>query len=204
MTSRYRKPRVRVGAGASGAVVGVAGEGGVSGASTYRGPRPVQRKAKRRRKTYTPAERQLEQVLNSVGSGVLRGKFHREWAFGPWIVDYFLWEIRLAIEVDGPSHRSARQRQRDRLKTQDLEKADITVIRISNEEALGDQDALVSILRDGYRAALSRRNRVVRPSARRAGWDGFPADSSQASQPLKAEKCASLSAQPMIVRRRPA
>lgn len=157
MVLRYRKPRVRVGAGASSATVGMVGEGVLSGAPTYQRPRLVQRRAKKRQTIYTHAERRLQQVLNSVGNGVLRGKFHREWAFGRWIVDFFLWEVRLAIEVDGPSHRSLRQKQRDDLKTQDLQRADITVLRISNGDVLGDEDALVSLLREGYQVALKRR-----------------------------------------------
>jgi very-short-patch-repair endonuclease len=126
-------------------------------ATSNRGSRPTQRRAQQRKKTYTPAEKKLESILNSLGGGVLRGKFHREWAFGPWIVDFFFWENRLGIEVDGAYHRTLRQSKRDVLKTSDLERAEITVLRLTNEEVFGDREALVGKLRIAYGEANQKR-----------------------------------------------
>jgi len=150
MATKYRKPRVRVGR-ISGSAIGVFGEGALSAAANpNHGPRPTQRRASKRKKSYTPAEKRLEQILNSLGGGALRGKFYREWAYGRWIVDFFFWENRLCIEVDGPYHRTPHQIRRDALKTSDLERAEITLLRLTNEEILGEQELLVNKLRKAY------------------------------------------------------
>jgi very-short-patch-repair endonuclease len=64
-----------------------------------------QENARKRRSAPTPAERELERILNSLNGGVLRGRFFREWAFADkWILDFFFHEVRLGIEVDGSVH----------------------------------------------------------------------------------------------------
>jgi very-short-patch-repair endonuclease len=156
MATRYRKPRMRI-VGTSRVAGGVVGEVAPSAlAKPNHGPRRTQRHALKRKKSYTPAEKRLESILNSLGSGALRGKFHREWVFSRWIVDFFFWEIRLGIEVDGLYHGKPRQAQRDVLKTLDLEGADITVLRLTNTEVFGDRERLVSKLRVAYGRAKQR------------------------------------------------
>lgn len=159
MATRYRKLRIRASRVSAGAI-GVVGEVALSAAANPNyGPRLTQRRALKRKKSYTPAEKRLEQILSSLGEGALRGKFHREWVFGRWIVDFFFWENRLGIEVDGPYHRTVRQIRRDALKTSDLERAQITLLRLTNEEIFGDQEALVGKLRQAYGEANQRRRR---------------------------------------------
>lgn len=161
MAIRYRKPRVRVG-GASVGAIGVLGEGSLATGDTgHHGPRRIQLRASKRKEFHTPAEKRLEEILNSLGGGVLRGKFYREWAFSRWIVDFFFWENRLCIEVDGPYHRNPNQARRDALKTSDLENAEITLLRLTNEEIFGEREPLVDKLRKAYVAANKRRRRAA-------------------------------------------
>ena len=118
--------------------------------------------AERRRRRPTPAEAELERILNGLNGGVLRGKFKRERAVsGKWIVDFFFQEIRLAIEVDGSIHLTKDQLERDRQKDEDCAKLDITVLRLTNGDIAGNRNKLITKLRAGWREALNRENRIV-------------------------------------------
>ena len=110
----------------------------------------------------TPAERHLHRVLNSLNGGILRGRFKVQYPInGKWIVDIFFPEIRLAIEVDGLIHETEIQKKRDYLKEKDCIKFDITIYRISNDVVFGDIDNLVNNLRDAWRIAASRKNKII-------------------------------------------
>jgi very-short-patch-repair endonuclease len=116
-----------------------------------------QENARKRRSAPTPAERELERILNSLNGGVLRGRFFREWAFADrWILDFFFHEVRLGIEVDGSVHSLASQKQRDREKEQTCDEWSITILRISNREVFGDREALVQKLRAAWGLASRR------------------------------------------------
>ena len=106
--------------------------------------------------TSTDAETELEQILNSLGNGALRGEFQREWRVGDWAVDFYFAQIRLAIEVDGGYHRALSRWRKDLHKTRDLEASGITVLRLTNSEVLGDRERLVTRLRAAWRAAQER------------------------------------------------
>ena len=121
-----------------------------------------QENARKRKARPTPAERELESILNSLNGGVLRGRFFREWAFADrWILDFFFHEIRLGIEVDGSVHSVPIQKQRDREKEETCEEWSITLLRVSNREVFGDRQALVEKLRVAWRTASQRFKRSV-------------------------------------------
>lgn len=118
----------------------------------------TQRFADERRDTGTQAERELERILNEVNGGVLVGHFQREWAFGgQWILDFFFWELRLGIEVDGAYHQRFRQMVKDAEKEFALEQFGVTLVRLSNDEVFGDREVLLEKLRDGWRQARKKR-----------------------------------------------
>ena len=145
----------------------------------------IQKFADRRRTNPTRSERELERILNRLNGGVLCGKFRREHPVsGRWIVDFFFPEIRLAIEVDGPTHATDDQIRRDRQKEADCAKFDITLIRITNREIWGNRGALIEKLRAGWRQALDRKNRIVGMDAKKYG----PPVRSAASHLLKPRK----------------
>lgn len=113
----------------------------------------------------TPAEQMLKEILLSLNGGVLKGKFHAQHVVkGRWIVDFFFFEIRLAIEVDGSFHDSPEQRKKDREKEAECRRSDMTLLRLTNSEVFGDREALVQKLRDEWRAALHRRRRTQPPA----------------------------------------
>ncbi len=113
--------------------------------------------AHERREHPTRAERALAAILNGLNDGALDGRFRREWVCGGrWIVDFYFPEVRLGIEVDGGYHRSTAQKGWDHFKAGGLEAAGMTLLRLTNEEVLGDRERLLRKLRQAWRAA--RRN----------------------------------------------
>lgn len=109
-----------------------------------------------RREHPTRAERALEELLNGSNDGALDGRFRREWVCGRWIVDFYFPEVRLAIEVDGGYHRSTFQRGWDLFKAAELEAARITLLRLTNQEVLGDRARLLAKLRRAWAKARAR------------------------------------------------
>jgi very-short-patch-repair endonuclease len=83
------------------------------------------------RKQMTPAEQILWALLRNRGLGP---KFRRQHPFGPWILDFFCFELSLAIEVDGACHasRALKDFQRDMW----LKQRGVFVLRLKNELVL--------------------------------------------------------------------
>lgn len=135
------------------------------------GPEALVLIAAHRREHPTRAERALAAILAEVNGGALEGRFERERVCGDrWIVDFYFPEVRLAIEVDGGYHRSTFQLGWDLFKAAELEAAGLTVLRLTNQEVLGDRARLLAKLREAWRrAARSARARAA--SGRREDVD---------------------------------
>lgn len=113
--------------------------------------------AESRRTRYTDAEKHVERILSELGGGSIRNTFLHEFPFKWWILDFFLHEVRVGIEVDGGYHTGADQKERDARKTTDCEASNITMLRISNDEVLfGDRRALEERIVTIYKTGLSR------------------------------------------------
>lgn len=59
-------------------------------------------------------------------------RFQRQKAVGNYIVDFYCAKAKLAIELDGSGHYTDEQIERDALRTKELEKMNLTVLRICN------------------------------------------------------------------------
>lgn len=137
---------------------------------TLRDPETLARVAQARREHPTHAERTLAAILNEANGHALEGRFEREWVCGErWIVDFYFPEVRLAIEVDGGYHRSTYQLGWDLFRAAELETAGLTVVRVTNQEVLGDRARLLAKLRAAWRMAranaVARRRASARPPA---------------------------------------
>ena len=83
------------------------------------------------RKISTPTERKLWHWLRHR---YLHGyKFRRQHPVGRYILDFYCPVLRLCIEVDGGVHDEEAKRQRDEMRTKELEELGITVLRLRNE-----------------------------------------------------------------------
>ena len=61
-------------------------------------------------------------------------RFLRQKVIDQYIVDFYCHEARLIIELDGSQHYEKQGQKNDAIRTEKLEKRDLTVIRISNSE----------------------------------------------------------------------
>lgn len=89
-------------------------------------------KEKRRvlRKNMPPAETILWSKLRGKSLNGL--KFKRQYSIGPYIVDFYSPQLKLAIELDGESHFVEGALQRDQVRQAFIESADVTVLRFTN------------------------------------------------------------------------
>ena len=108
------------------------------------------RRAREGRKNPTRAEEKLWSLLRD--RRLIKRKFRRQHPIGPWVADFACPAIRLAIEVDGPSHDNADQRAWDEMKESYLHANGWRLLRIKNADvylAFGEVEAqIVSVVGD--------------------------------------------------------
>jgi very-short-patch-repair endonuclease len=93
------------------------------------------------KKEATEAERKLwERLRNKKLNGL---KFRRQHPLNNYIVDFYCYEKKLVIEVDGTVHATKENREYDRGRTAELNELGITVLRFWNEEVIGDIEDVV-------------------------------------------------------------
>ena len=59
-------------------------------------------------------------------------RFQRQKAIGNYIVDFYCAKARLVVELDGGGHYTNEQMEKDRVRTEELEEMNLTVLRICN------------------------------------------------------------------------
>ena len=118
------------------------------------------RNARRLRRTATPAERMLWNILAPY-----RPRFTRQFPVGGFIVDIACRQAKLAVELDGGQH--GERLASDTERTQLLEAQGWMVLRVWNNELLADPQAVAEVIlrkvheRTGVEPFLSERRRVV-------------------------------------------
>jgi very-short-patch-repair endonuclease len=86
------------------------------------------------RRNATPAEQRLWRMLRNRQ---LEGrKFRRQHSIGPYVVDFYCVEERLAIELDGAIHDDPARREADTRRQREIEAQGIRVLRFENREVL--------------------------------------------------------------------
>jgi len=89
---------------------------------------------RRLRKNVTDAEQKLWSILRSRRMAGL--KFFRQYSVGPYILDFYCPERRLAIEVDGGQHANVYGQPHDAHRDSYLRELSIRVIRFWNNGVL--------------------------------------------------------------------
>jgi very-short-patch-repair endonuclease len=97
--------------------------------------------AREMRKQPTDAEKVLWGALRKHKFQGLH--FRRQHQIGNTIADFYCHEKRLVVEVDGPVHLSPERQNADRVKNEYLDFAGMKVVRIQNEEVLGDLEGVL-------------------------------------------------------------
>jgi len=97
-------------------------------------------RARRLRREATLPEKLLWGQLRTKRVGA---KFRRQHIFGPYYLDFYCHEVRLAIELDGGQHFAVENEKRDAQRTRWLESQGLTVLRFTNTQVLHEMTAVV-------------------------------------------------------------
>jgi very-short-patch-repair endonuclease len=100
-------------------------------------------RAREMRKNPTPAERKLWNLLKGTkpfGRGGIR--VWRQRPIDHFIVDFYIPQLKLVIEVDGDSHFSPDSLAYDQQRSRILESYGLSVIRFTNREVLDNLDGV--------------------------------------------------------------
>ena len=99
---------------------------------------------RRLRKELAPAEAQLWSRLRR---GQLGGRrFRREYSIGPYCVDFYCVQAKLAIEVDGDTHFIPEAKQYDAQRQQYIGAFGIRFLRVTNVEVYDNLDGVVEAI----------------------------------------------------------
>ena len=97
------------------------------------------------RQSLTPAEALL--WLNLKRSQLDGKKFRRQHSVGPYIVDFYCPESRLAVELDGDSHMTESGAEWDARRTEFLNRFNVRVIRFENREVFENIEGVLDEIR---------------------------------------------------------
>ena len=100
--------------------------------------------AKHLRRASTPAEYLMWQLVRNRQR--CQAKFRRQHKLGPYVVDFFCPEARLVLECDGLPHFTQEGIDKDRIRTQWLNRQAIEVIRFTSHEIENDTQHVVSAI----------------------------------------------------------
>lgn len=84
---------------------------------------------KKLRNNTTISEKLLWHQLRNKKLGV---KFRRQYSLGRFVLDFYCRELRLAIEIDGATHETIEEVERDRQKENFISQSKINLIRYTN------------------------------------------------------------------------
>jgi len=106
---------------------------------------------RRLRAEQTEAEAALWQLLRN--RKLIGGKFRRQVPVGRYVADFYCYERKLVVELDGGVHSAPDQQVHDHNRDTFLLSLGLRVLRISNEDVLGAPDKVLDQIR---RSLLSR------------------------------------------------
>ena len=75
-------------------------------------------------------------------------RWRRQVSIGKYIVDFYCFENRIAIEIDGDSHFDERAQADDRQRSKILEDQGVSIIRFTNPEIMHHTDQCLNELRE--------------------------------------------------------
>ena len=73
-------------------------------------------------------------------------KFQRQKAIGEYIVDFYCPSLKLAIEIDGNQHYSKECIEKDKIRTEEINKQGVQIIRITNKQIDKDFNRICEFL----------------------------------------------------------
>ena len=121
---------------------GRAGVGGDSGSGKPAHLGGAIGRARRLRREQTFPEKVIWEGLRRLKLNV-----RRQAPIGRYIVDFVHHESRLIVEIDGPHHDAPQAQAYDAARTAWLESQGYRVIRFGSKQAVGDRDAVLTVIR---------------------------------------------------------
>lgn len=109
----------------------------------YNDPEYKQRRRKLRNDP-TPAEVTLWHRLRARQFHGL--KFRRQQGIGAFVVDFFCYKLRLAIEIDGDSHGDHEARRYDKNRDHFIRSYGITIVRLTNNDVMRNLNGVMMYL----------------------------------------------------------
>lgn len=104
----------------------------------------LKERARQLRRNPTPGERRLWKYLK--GDALMGYDFHRQKPIDNFIVDFFCYQLKLVVELDGPYHTKEVQAEKDRARDARLEELGIQVIRFTEKEVFLDLNNVLRTL----------------------------------------------------------
>jgi very-short-patch-repair endonuclease len=95
------------------------------------------------RRSMSPPEIALWAALRGDRTSL---RFRRQYAAGPFVLDFYCAKARLAVEVDGGAHNRSDRPARDDARTQWLAVQGLEVLRIAAVDVERDLDAIVRLI----------------------------------------------------------
>lgn len=77
---------------------------------------------------------------------VLGMKFRRQVSIENYVVDFFCFELRLAIEVDGPAHFNREALIRDKKREKKIEREGVRFLRFTNSDVYDNIEGVMEIV----------------------------------------------------------
>ena len=78
--------------------------------------------------------------------------FRRQRPFGPYVLDFYYIEKRLAIEADGGQHFTEEGLDADRGRTRYLEQRGVRVLRFTNREIILEGEGVIAVVQQALAA----------------------------------------------------
>ncbi|MCC6636415.1 MAG: endonuclease domain-containing protein [Ignavibacteriaceae bacterium] len=99
------------------------------------------------RNNATPTEKLLWAELKNKQTGY---KFRRQFSVGNYILDFYCAELKLCVEIDGPTHYGMKASEYDAVRQKFLESLGITVVRFTNHEVYESPYRVVERIRGWF------------------------------------------------------
>ncbi|WP_061023479.1 endonuclease domain-containing protein [Bradyrhizobium sp. CCH5-F6] len=106
-------------------------------------------RARRLRESQTSAEARLWQALRN--RQLARWKFRRQHPIDRYIVDFVTLDGKLIVEVDGVTHSSPAEVERDKVRTEVLKACGFLVVRVSNTDVYENLEGVLELIGSSLR-----------------------------------------------------
>ena len=101
-------------------------------------------KSRALRRNETDAEKKLWDLLRN--RQLLNVKFRRQFSVSQYIIDFYSPQCRLGIEADGGQHYDEDGKQKDEIRTEELSKFGVKILRFSDYEILNNIEGVVEVI----------------------------------------------------------